>query len=59
MIPAATKCVPIPDPELIKSCCHHLLFVIPLQYLCLLPRVTTREGGGERSLPGEGGRLAG
>lgn len=37
MINATTKCIPIPDPDLIKSCCHHLLFLIPLQYLYLLP----------------------
>lgn len=37
MINATTKCIPIPDPDLIKSCCHHLLFLIPPQYLYLLP----------------------
>lgn len=46
MINAATKCMPVPDPDLIKSCCHHLLFLIPLQYLYLLP-LPTKAGAGE------------
>lgn len=53
MINAATKCMPVPDPDLIKSCCHHLLFLIPLQYLYLLP-LPTKAGAGE-PVPARGG----
>lgn len=46
---AATKCMPLPDPDLIKSCCHHLLFLIPLQYLYSWPP-SDKGGGGEEVL---------
>lgn len=50
----------LPDPDLIKSCCHHLLFLIPLQYLYLRPP-SDKGGGGEEMLllPAGGSWLAG
>lgn len=41
----------VPDPDLVKSCRHHLLFSIPPQYLCLLP---LRQRAG-RPFPAGGG----
>lgn len=49
MIDAASKCMPLPDPDLIRSCRHHLLFLIPLQYL-YLPPPSNKGGGGEEML---------
>ena len=42
----------VPDPDLIKSCRHHLLFLIPLRYLCLLP---PSDSGAGRPFPAGGG----
>lgn len=42
----------VPDPDLVKSCRHHLLFSIPLQYLCLLPPC---DSGAGRPFPAGGG----
>lgn len=52
VINAAPTCA-VPDPELIKSRRRHLLFLIPLQYLCVRP---LHKGGGEGPCPG--GRAA-
>ena len=43
----------VPDPDLIKSCCHPLLFLIPLQDLCSLP--PSDKGGAGRPFPAGGG----
>lgn len=48
--------MPVADPDLIKSRCHHLLFLIPLQYLYLLPPSDKGGGGGEEMPPAWGRR---
>lgn len=60
MINAATKCMPLPDPDLIKSCCPHLLFLIPLQYLYMQASLPQRRGRGDMLVLRDAGRwLAG
>lgn len=55
MLPAS---VPLPDPDLIKPCCHHLPLLIPLQYL-YLPLPPTKAGVGQKCSCSRRGWLAG
>lgn len=59
VINAATECMPLPDPDLPKPCCPHLLLLIPPQYSCSRP--PSHKGGGGAEAPllqGAGSRLA-